>query len=85
MAEQDEHNLGQDVRTLGIEHQVLHALIGALFATHPQKDRVLASFREQIDALCHFAPKGTDPEWLAKLRARAAQHEHALRHLDAIE
>ncbi|MDN6885320.1 hypothetical protein QMO14_17070 [Variovorax sp. CAN2819] len=85
MTEEDEQNFRSDVWTLGVENQILHSLIGALFAVHPQKALVLANFREQVDALCRHAPVGTDPEHLVELRARAAQHELALRKIDPIE
>ncbi|MNL67152.1 hypothetical protein D3C87_1917120 [compost metagenome] len=59
-------------------------MIGALFAVHPKKELVLANFREQIDALCRYAPTDVDPEHLVELRARAAQHDLALRKIDPI-
>ncbi|KLN56377.1 hypothetical protein [Variovorax paradoxus] len=84
MTEDDEKQVREELWTLGIENQVLHSMIGALFAVHPQKELMLTNFREQIDSLCRFAPDGIDPEHLVELRARAAQHELALRKIDPI-
>lgn len=35
MTEDDEKQVREELWTLGIENQVLHSMIGALFAVHP--------------------------------------------------
>ena len=56
------------------ELMVMHELLVALVASHPNAQRVLAQFQERIESVVHTAPGGTDPEQIIEVLARSKQH-----------
>ena len=60
------------------EIMLLRALVTALLDAHPNREKVIDSFRREASGLSKSAPPGTDQELLIEVQARLQIHLAAL-------